>query len=338
MMSFADAMAEAKARYRTIQVLLGNGFSRACRDNIFAYGALFDRADFGALSGSAREAFNALRTRDFEVVIQTLRDAARVLDAYGGEPELRDRMLVDAVGLREVLVRAIANSHPGHPHEIEEERYTAARHFLSHFRRIYTLNYDLLLYWALMRNDVGPAIECDDGFRNSDDEDVDHVVWDPASSNREQNIYYVHGGLHLFDSGPELVKYTWSRTGVCLIDQVRRALEEGKYPLFVAEGSSDAKLDRIRHHAYLGRIERSFLEIGGALFVYGVSFGDSDNHVLTWIEKGKMEHLYVGVFGDPNDAANARLKARAQQVAKRRRKGKQPGVTFFDAASAHVWG
>lgn len=35
---------------RAPHLLLGNGFSRACREDIFAYGALFDRADFARLS------------------------------------------------------------------------------------------------------------------------------------------------------------------------------------------------------------------------------------------------------------------------------------------------
>ena len=33
-----------------VHALLGNGFSRACRDDIFSYGALFDRADFEGLA------------------------------------------------------------------------------------------------------------------------------------------------------------------------------------------------------------------------------------------------------------------------------------------------
>lgn len=139
-----------------------------------------------------------------------------------------------------------------------------------------------------MHSDVEPKIRSDDGFRNGDEDGADYVVWDPASSNRDQNIFYVHGGLHLFDAGAELVKYTWSRTGVRLIDQIRDALEQERYPLFVAEGDRDEKLERIRHHAYLARIERSFLEIQGALFVYGASFAESDRHVLEWIVKGRL--------------------------------------------------
>lgn len=336
--TFHDAVAEATSAHpKKVHALLGNGFSRACRDDIFAYGALFERADFAALSGSAREAFESLETRDFEIVIEALRQSAKLAHLYGSSEAALERMREDADGLREVLVAAIASSHPNHPHEISTEQYAACRTFLASFQRIYTLNYDLLLYWAIMHSDAGPPIRADDGFRGSPDDSTDYVVWDPASSNHDQNIFYVHGGLHLFDAGFELVKYTWSRTGVRLIDQVRSALAAEKYPLFVAEGTSDEKLARIRHHAYLGRIERSLLELTGALFVYGASFGSSDAHVLDWLSRGKISHLYVGVYGDESLPASQGLMQRAKAVTAQRR-GRPLQVTFFDAISARAWG
>jgi hypothetical protein len=339
LLDFAAAIQDAVARYgRAPHVLLGNGFSRAFRDDIFAYNALFDRADFAQLSPSARKAFDVLGTSDFETVIRALRRGADLLHLYGADESAGGQMKTDADGLREVLVKTIADNHPAQPNEISDEQYAACRAFLANFQRIYTLNYDLLLYWALMHDDAEPEVACDDGFRASEEEDAEYVVWDPASSNREQNIYYVHGGLHLFDAGTELTKYTWSRTGVRLIDQVRLALGDEHYPLFVAEGTSDEKLDRIRHHSYLGRIERSIVEIGGALFMYGVSCSDSDRHVLDWLSDGKIAHLYVGIFGDPTSAANMELKQRVRDAANRRHRGKAPVVSFFDASSARVWG
>jgi hypothetical protein len=64
LLTFQDALARAPANKQP-HLLLGNGFSRACRNDIFAYDALFDRADFNRLSPSARQAFEALETTDF---------------------------------------------------------------------------------------------------------------------------------------------------------------------------------------------------------------------------------------------------------------------------------
>ena len=84
-------------------VLLGNGFSIACRADIFQYGKLFDRADFKGLGATARAAFKALKTTDFEIVMRALRHAAELATVYAKKnPDLATRMLRDADGLREV--------------------------------------------------------------------------------------------------------------------------------------------------------------------------------------------------------------------------------------------
>lgn len=340
---FEVAMAAAK-RAGHVHALLGNGFSRACRDDIFSYGALFDRADFSDLSSYCREAFTALETTDFEVVIKALKSAAVLLNTY--EPEASDivaLMQSDAEKLREVLVRAIAGSHPAWPGEIARESYVACRSFLSNFERVYTLNYDLLLYWAYMQDELEPALECDDGFRKPD-EPQDYVTWEVENS-YEQKIYYLHGALHLFDAGSELQKYTWLNTGVRLIDQVRAALAASKYPLFVSEGTSTEKLERIKHSGYLHRGLASMPKVTGSMFVYGLSFAENDDHVLRMIEIGKIDHLYVSLFGDPDADANVLIVERAMKLVENRkarnagrRRPQELQIEFYSAQSARVWG
>jgi predicted component of type VI protein secretion system len=114
-----------------------------------------------------RQAFDALDTRDFEIVMRALRAAAALIRLYRQEePELAARLEADADGLREVLVPAIAQNHPERPGDIPDGRYQACRAFLSHFARIYTVSYDLLLYWAIMKQELPPPeIPSDDGFR-----------------------------------------------------------------------------------------------------------------------------------------------------------------------------
>ncbi|MEZ8382873.1 DUF4917 family protein [Vibrio splendidus] len=48
----------------------------------------------------------------------------------------------------------IANTHPHpHPHRpsliADDDRFTSTRRFLTCFSNIFSLNYDLLLYWAV---------------------------------------------------------------------------------------------------------------------------------------------------------------------------------------------
>lgn len=333
-LSFAEALAETDGTKR--RLLLGNGFSRACRDDIFAYGALFDRADFEALSPNARAAFDALGTRDFEKVMTALRDASTLLRLYSKEPSVLPSTLEsDADGLRDVLVKAIADSHPSYPGEIADEAYSACRRFLAPFESIYTVNYDLLLYWAQMHGDA-TILSHDDGFRTPETGRTEYMTWDIEKTDT-QNTHYLHGGLHIFDTGAELVKYTWINTGIRLIDQIRDALAANKFPVFVSEGDSASKLARIRHSDFLSRSYRSFAKIGGTLFVYGLSFADNDEHILTLIARGRVKALYVSIFGDPESADNQRIIRRALDLGSGRHKGTL-SVRFFDAGSAAVWG
>ena len=230
LLTFDECLSMAKSSGR-IHALLGNGFSRACRNDIFSYAALFDRADFAGLSPHCRAAFDALATTDFEVVIKSLNAAASILETYSlASTALAAILRDDAVKLREVLVSAIAGSHPEWPGEIAPAAYHACKTFLANFERVYTLNYDLLLYWAFMQEDIEPHLNCDDGFRHPDSGPEEYVTWEVENSH-EQKIYYLHGALHLFDAGPELQKYTWKNTGVRLKQQIRTALASSKYQI-----------------------------------------------------------------------------------------------------------
>jgi hypothetical protein len=74
--TFAEALHETSASKR--QLLVGNGFSIALFSESFDYRFLLASADFGNVP-QARAAFEALRTTDFEVVIQALRNAVALL-------------------------------------------------------------------------------------------------------------------------------------------------------------------------------------------------------------------------------------------------------------------
>ena len=337
MLTFQQAIDEAQ-QYNKRHALLGNGFSISCRSDIFVYGKLFERADFSDLSPSAKLAFEALGTQDFEKVIKVLRDASAVLIAYKGtKTKLIQQLQEDADGLREVLVQAIASSHPDWPGDISDAEYACCRTFLANFNNVYTLSYDLLLYWAVMHDEDGKKIKSDDGFgAPEDDFDSEYVIWEPETS-RSQNIWYLHGALHVFDAGTEIQKYTWVNTGQRLIEQIRDALERDYFPLFVAEGTSDEKLDRIMHSEYLAKGKRSFSSIQGALFIHGHSLAENDEHFLKVIEKGKVKHLYVGLFGDKNNDSNKGIKKRASRITHNRAKSKPLKVSFYDSESAHVW-
>lgn len=335
LLSFQDALLNCGNQNKK-HLLLGNGFSIACRPNIFLYGKLFEQADFSKLSPSITQVFKQLGTEDFEKVISVLADSETALSAYTSDENLLATLRSDASALRELLVQTLAVSHPGWPGEITESEYQHCKLFLKNFDTTYTLNYDLLLYWVCMHTSEGEHPSADDGFRKPEGSyDASYVTWEPDNS-RNQNLWFLHGALHLYDAGYEMRKFTWSNTSIRLIEQIRGALNENLFPIFVSEGKSAEKLEKIRHNDYLAKALRSFSSISGCLFIYGHSLADNDEHILTKIESGRLRQLYIGIYGDPESPANIQIINRAKRMSLNRNK-KNLEVFFFDAQSAHVW-
>jgi hypothetical protein len=338
-MTFHEALDDAKQHSGKRHLLLGNGFSIACRPDCFSYGRLLDEADFSNLHLEAEGLFGLLGTSDFERVIESLRIADSLVRAYGtSDVELPTRLAADAEAVRSALAEVLARRHPDHIHALERREYESSRSFLANFDGcLYTVNYDLLLYWSLVQSDLEPEIESDDGFRaDEDDPEAPYVAWDAVASHR-QRVYYLHGGLHLFDAGHQLRKVTFSRTGVHVVDQIREALATGHYPRVVTEGTSQEKQEAIVHSAYLSRGLRSLSACGGSLFLFGHSLADNDAHVLRAISEGKVRRLYVSLFGNPDSDGNESIRARADSLATARPARRSLTVSFYDAASAEVW-
>ena len=328
-------------------LLLGNGFSIACRPQIFTYGSLFDRADFSSAE-RLRDVFESVGTTDFEHVIKLLEDASRVVPVYSTKTDIGKLMADDATTLKDILIQTVATNHPDVPNDISDSQFIACRKFLAHFLgdankgKVYTLNYDLLLYWTLLQGNVdgpGDTIElaADDGFGRDEDTPDEYVDWMGESSAHYQRVHYLHGALHLFDGGAQLRKYTWKNTNKRLLEQARDAMNIGQFPLFVAEGTSEQKLAKIKHSAYLYHSYKSFSEQmrqrNDALFIFGHSLSDNDQHIMNKITQGKISHIYVGIYGKPSNNRQIRdsiTKMSADRVSLH--------VRYFDAASAQVWG
>jgi hypothetical protein len=321
-------------------VLLGNGFSRACKNNIFSYNSLFDSADFIGASPEIKNAFKLLETTDFEFVMNSLKNSSILTLLYDpSNISLIDKLQNDTNKLREILVKTLTTYHPEDPSNISDLEYNNCLKFLSYFKKIYSLNYDLLLYWTFMKE---PGLKRDDGFRDSysgrpqDYVEEEFVVWENKTHN--QNIHYLHGALHLFYSGPDLQKYCWERTGVKLIDQIDSSLRRNKYPLIVAEGSSRQKLEKIRRSDYLGHNFRSLGLITGNLFLYGHSLAENDRHILEQIsENKKLKRIFISIYGDPNDPSKKEIIARGENLRYHRGEDTKKEIYFYKAETAKVW-
>lgn len=306
-------------------IVLANGFSQAWNAQIFNYENLLEAADFGDRDAVIRPLFQSLGTYDFEAVSKQLTAAETVLRAYQPDNELIQSIVSDREVLKNSLINAISNTHPDLPSEITDDQYVAVRTFLSQFNEIFSINYDLLFYWA--RNKYGLAPEnyrTDDGFR------AQHR-WEGHGT--DQEVHFLHGGLHIYDSGQYIKKHVCTDEGVTIIEQVRDNLGRGNFPLFVSEPTHEKKKQRIDHNPYLNYCYQALGKLNGVLFIHGHSMDDNDKHIFDQIKSSRVSKVFVSIYGDENTAANTRTKANAMAFLQRFNRS----VEFYQAESAPVW-
>lgn len=354
LLSFEDVYAwlidnGSRAADKRPYVLLGNGFSISFDNKRYSYKAILDRAE-GKLSelSYSPKIFQDLGSEDFEKVIFKLEDIAgglEVIDPIKYKEEISG-LRYESSRVKQILAESIADLHNDRPFSVAESSYELCRLFINKFKAYYTTNYDFLLYWVCMHDtemeDTG--ILATDGFYDRD-VDADYVVWDDLGS-KTQTLFYLHGALHLFKDKTDgtIRKITYSRTKSALIEQTRKQLDAGRYPLVVAEGSAESKKKRVSESAYLSHCHRSLASRGGALLVYGLSFSDNDSHIGDAIARSTISKIAVSVYGNPDSPENRKVRDSVDKIVeKRNKKGEKKNsykrleVRYFDASTADIW-
>jgi hypothetical protein len=306
-------------------VVLANGFSQAWNSRIFNYENLLEAADFGDRNAVIRPLFQSLGTYDFEAVSKQLIAAETVLRAYEADNALIESIISDRDVLKDALINAISNTHPDLPREITDDQYVAVRTFLSQFNEIFSINYDLLFYWARNKSALAPEnYRTDDGFRSQ-------RRWEGYGTNQE--VHFLHGGLHIYDTGQHIKKHACTDDGVTIIEQVRDNLERGSFPLFVSEPTHEKKKRRIEHNPYLNYCYQALGNLSGVLFIHGHSMNENDKHIFDKIKSSRISKVFVSIYGDENTEPNTRTKANAMAFLQ----GYGKSVEFYQAESAPVW-
>ena len=214
--TFDDVLVSIKkSSNREFHLLLGNGFSMAYDSSIFSYNALHDFIT--KLSDRDLSAIlSVIETRNFEVIMQYLDNFSALITAFGGNPTLKKRVDAASAKLKASLLAAVKALHPEHVFTVPEEQSKACAAFLKTFLdtggNIFSTNYDLLLYWTLMRNSIVQHVDgCGRELVNDTGEYVppEEQEWSDLTWGKyrdEQNVFYLHGALPFFDSGVNVVK------------------------------------------------------------------------------------------------------------------------------------
>lgn len=315
--SFDDALKAAGGK--DCSLLLGNGFSA----RYFSYRSLLEKADL-KLGDPIRALFDRLKTVDFERVVRALEGAFEVEMAYANK-EHAELLAKDADRLREALVHAIRGTHPGHREEIADIVPSCVA-FLASFDEVFTLNYDLLLNWVSLSDEACLT----DGFGLGQQR---NGFQGPFRTDAYCRVYNLHGGLHLFRNGDDIEKRIAGSRGV--IDAIAQTITAGKrFPLYVAEGTSAAKMQRIKANNYLSHCYEKLGASTGSFFVFGHSADPNDAHIYSALFRSHIKHLYFCIYQPTNE----KIKSVSGELARyRERAGSKIDYTFVDAESAHVW-
>lgn len=325
-------------------LLLGNGFSIAC-DPVFDYNKLYDAAISAGLSDRAKKVFERIGTNNFEAVMRLLDDGHWLAQTYDLLKGKTSELLQDLRIIKKTLVEAIAKSHLDHTGCIESNRKDAAMNFLKPYHNVFCCNYDLLLYWVNMHAGDPPPYE--DGFRTDSSDPTSETLVFSERLGDTPGMFYVHGALHLYVGKGGVRKHCWERSGTRLTELIRTGLEKGDYPLFVAEGSYEKKLDQIMRNGYLSYCLGKLGRVQGKLVCFGFSFGVSDRHIENVISDNiKITEVYIGLFGKSNSKENQAIisakermiNRRNSTLAKRKKQANSLSVAFYNSATAKVWG
>lgn len=342
--SFDDVLASIKKNpSREFHLLLGNGFSMAYDPKIFSYNALHDFVT-KLVDKDLSTILRVIETRNFEVIMQHLDNFSSLITAFGGDPKLKKRIDDASVKLKTSLLDAVKALHPEHVFKIPEAKSIACSEFLKVFLdshgKIYSTNYDLLLYWVLMRNST---VEHGDGCgreRENPDEEVppEEQIWSELTwgKNREsQNVFYLHGALPFFDTGIAVTKEEYDEYEY-LLEKISTRMDKGEYPIFVTAGDGRQKLSHIKHNEYLTFCYENLCNTKGSLVTFGFGFGEYDEHIIDAINRAanygrksadKLWSLYIGVNSDSS-------KKHIEKIASKFK----CKVHIYDAKTARVWG
>jgi hypothetical protein len=340
--SYEEVIAYLDKNRRQRHLLLGNGFSMAYDKEIFSYNALssfIDKLDDERL----KKLFEVINTKNFEIVMQHLDNFIEIARVFSREKGLVDKLISASETLKKSLIDAVKTMHPEHVFKIPEKRSKKCAAFLSdyiaHGGKIFTTNYDLLLYWVLMRNKIDGH---NDGFgqefegfdSTTGDAEFADLAW--GKYKNDQVVFYLHGALHLFDTGVEVVKELYDDEHY-LLAKIKQRIMNKDYPIFVTAGNGHEKMAHVTHNKYLQHGFDTFSNIQGSLIVLGFGFGESDDHIIEAINKAALhgqkakEKLHSVYIGANSQSGLNRIEAAIA--------GKfQCKVNFYDSRTAGVWG
>lgn len=267
-------------------LLLGNGASRAMWED-FKYESLLKATQNNSkhkLKPEDYQLFKTLKTGNFEQVLGTLQAAITACEALGANPSIFEEPYAR---IRAALGEAVKRAHVPWG-TVSEERLKLLSKALSRYDYVYTTNYDLLVYWAVMQD----PYEFKDYFWNRDNK---FDMTDVEVRGKYTKLVYLHGALHLYRAKSGEVWKATKGFGAALLDQFPDAFGAKAEPLLISEAKSADKLRSIYGSDYLSFAYSLFTKHTGPLVVFGQGLSESDQHLVDAINSWPSAKLAISL-------------------------------------------
>jgi len=339
--TYQDVVNYLQKQHRRKHLLLGNGFSIAYDKKIFSYNALslfIQKTDNKIL----KKLFRIINTYNFEQIMNQLDVFQRLANDFLEDNNLAGKITNASDALKSSLIDAVSTLHPEQIYEIQKEKSRSCAELLGEYLggdgHVFTANYDLLLYWVLMANisNLGNVVDGfgrelieQDEYKPDQEPEYGDLEW--GQNKDAQHIHYLHGALHIFDTGVAIEKEIYD--GNYILDNIKKRISKKEYPVFVTAGDGNQKLEHILHNQYLDFCYKTLCEITGSLITVGFRFGDQDHHIINAINKAakqsisnRLRSVYIGVFSiaDSKHVESIRPLFKCK-------------VNTFDARTVNIW-
>lgn len=316
-----------------VSIMLGNGFNIALKDSSVE---LEIHMDYKSISDKIIQKIRSepvVNERlikligscsdDLEFLLYILdfsEQTINIIDnVYVNKNEYALQIKSDREKLKKLIINTILTDefHPNYQQIFANQNIIEKRSKnLMVFDRIYTTNYDLILYWILAHENLlweeRDGVEKGkfrDGFSLHSDFDnpekykeVSPFLQQISTTNSKQNIFYLHGALHILNHDGLAYKIIRDKNKTFSLKKIRSQILkciDDFNTLIVFEPSSRDKLNALYNNNYLLKSYDKIRTASGAFVVYGCKTQKDngeffDFHLWHKIINSHISELYIG--------------------------------------------
>lgn len=318
--NFKEILTDIKSSGLRADLVLGNGFSRGIFDKEFKYPSLLEKVMSHIELDKRKDTTNLTNLdnlksllhknkvahTNLEYYLQLMEEAGVCIPFFRGTNYLKlnnfkeNALKTDVKLLKKLILDTISEIHPDTWLSKAAELNNCSNNLIN-FHRIFSLNYDLILYWTILKaNEKGKHIFRDGMWMETENTKLKMF----SVLDNKVNIYFLHGAIHLLEDSGDTFKII-KHEGDIRLKEVITDLKDNwlnYHNLMILEGTSEGKVSIISKNSYLHKGLQCLYKSKENLVIYGCSIIDentnminNDKHIWRNIINSPFKKLYVGL-------------------------------------------